>query len=149
MRSSLKEVLCGASRLPSGPAFLQGAVGVQAFRGHNARLLFHMARLRGRVHLGNQKSRHMCRWCKVCNGKPPAATHYTLQRYTSVVKGRRHPLCVISRAVKPRSALCLDFFTPVSSVKGFLRNGADWPLSHRRTFFSGALLCKRKKSGKK
>lgn len=40
-------------------------------------------------------------------GNLPAATHYTLQQHTSVVKGPRHPLCVISTSVKLWSALVI------------------------------------------
>lgn len=59
------------------------------------------------------------------HGNLPAATHYTLQRHTSVVKGPRHPLCVISTSVKLWSARVITLpwlFTPYSSMKAILRD---------------------------
>lgn len=61
-------------------------------------------------------------------GNLPAATHYPLQRRTSVVKGARDPLCVISTSVTLRSAPVITgaFSLQTHQWKPSFEPGQDW-----------------------
>lgn len=128
MHSNLNEVLCGASQHPSGPLFPfrhyrcagqgrhSGGTMPKNCSFISRKSTSGIKKITPHAHINAQK---LVVWGM--QGKLPAATHYTLQQHTSVVKGPRHPLRVISRSVKLRSALVITLPWLFHSMKAILR----------------------------
>lgn len=97
--------------------------------GHNAQLPFHKSQLCSQVHLSKKCAPHAIKCTELVVGsKLPAATHYTLQQRTSVVKGARDPRPVISTSVTLRSAPVRTgaFSLHTHQWKPSFETGQDW-----------------------
>lgn len=97
--------------------------------GHNAQLPFHKSQLCSQVHLSKKCAPHAIKCTELVVGsKLPAATHYTLQQRTSVVKGAQDPLRVISTSVTLRSAPVITgaFSLHTHQWKPSFETGQDW-----------------------